>query len=104
MPAPAPSRADRRRPRGGTEPVPPSGEEFLNVWVRQPVAQGAGHMLPRVVPDGPCRELTAGPSEANRVDQALAAWNFATRSAGTRPRAETSMPCDSAQERTSFGL
>jgi hypothetical protein len=46
----------------------------------------------------------AGPG-AQRLNgcQAFAAWNLAMRSAGTRPRWLTSMPCDSAHARTALG-
>jgi len=38
-----------------------------------------------------------------RAAQALASWNLATKSADTRPRWLTLMPCDSAHARTVFG-
>lgn len=35
--------------------------------------------------------------------RAVAAWNLATSSLGTRPRSLTSMPCDLAHSRTAVG-
>ena len=49
------------------------------------------------------RDMADCSAERTAGGQGLAAWNRATRSAGTRPRWLTSIPCDSAQTRTAFG-
>jgi hypothetical protein len=72
----------------------------------RPARLGAAKARPRTTVRltlGKCRlRFRVGLGVRARAGQALASWNLATKSADTRPRWLTSMPCDSAHARTVF--
>ena len=71
-----------------------------------PTGASAAHNASKLTRASDRNRHSAERSEASfhaNAAQALASWNRVTRSAGTRPRVLTSMPCASAQARTAFG-